>query len=70
MIAIHKELGSYTKKNDIIGEVASGGFSSRISFINHLLEETKIRLDNKQNLFFVYLIFVNAIVKYFLKKII
>ncbi len=69
MIAIHKELGSYTKKKDIIGEVASGGFSSRISFINHLLEETKIRLDNKQNLFFVYLIFVNAIFKYFLKKL-
>ena len=37
------------------------------TFINHLLEETKIRLDNKQNLFFVYLIFVNAILNIFKK---
>ena len=69
LIIVNKELGAFTKKNDIIGEVASGGFSSKIHFINHLLEETKIRLNNNQNFFFVYLIFVNAILKYLLKKI-
>ena len=52
----------------MIGIVSSGGFSSRYGFWNHLKEETKIRLDNKQNKLFIFLIFVNAIFKHFLKK--
>ena len=69
--AIIKEklIGSSTNKNQLIGIVNSGGFSSKITFFNHLLEETKIRLDNKQNVFFVFLIFMNAIIKNILKKI-
>ena len=55
--------GSVTKKKDLIGNVASGGFSSKISFFDHLMEETNIRLHNKQNIFIVFLIFINAIVK-------
>ena len=62
--------GSYTKKNKMVGEVMSGGFSSKISFFDHLIEETKIRLDNKQNFFLVSIIFVNAILKKFFKIII
>ena len=64
-----KYSGGSTKKSDLIGNVASGGFSSKISFFSHLLEETKIRLHNKQNIFFVSLIFCNSLTKYFLKKI-
>ena len=59
--------GSVTKKNDLIGNVASGGFSSRISFFDHLIEETNIRLHNKQNVFIVFLIFLNAIIKKIMK---
>ena len=44
-------------------------YSSKISFLGHLLEETKIRYDNNQNLLLIFLIFCNAIFKFILKKI-
>ncbi len=62
-------VGSVTRKKELIGNVASGGFSSKISFFEHLIEETKIRIKNKQNLFFISFIFVNAIFKNFLKNL-
>ena len=68
IINAKKFLGSSTTGDEIIGEVASGGFSSTLSFFDHLLEETKIRIKNKQNLFYVTLIFINAIFKKFLKN--
>ena len=61
--------GDYTNKEDLIGVVESGGFSSKLSFFDHLFEETKIRLNNKQNILLVFLIFVNAVMKWILKKI-
>ncbi len=60
--------GSYTKKNEIVGEVQSGGYSSKLSFFEHLKEETKIRFKNKQNKLLIILIFINAIIKNFIKK--
>ena len=57
------------KKNEIIGEVAQGGYSSKVSFIDHLFEEFKIRLDNNQNLFFILIIFINALMKHLFKKV-
>ena len=68
LIDCEKFSGSFTKKEDIVGEVASGGFSSKISFFDHLIEETKIRLDNNQNKILILIIFFNAIFKRFLKK--
>ena len=62
-------IGSVTKKKDLIGNVASGGFSSKISFFEHLIEETKIRLKNKQNFIFIVIIFINAILKRMLKNL-
>ena len=62
--------GDSTKRNELIGIFKSGGFSSKISFFTQLFEETKIRLHNKQNIFFVGLIFFNAIIKHFLKTFI
>ena len=59
--------GGYTNKSKIIGEMSKGGFSSRISFLSHLLEEAKIRIHNNQNLFFVFLIFLNSLLKKILK---
>ena len=61
--------GSFTKADELVGEVQSGGYSSSISFYEHLKEETKIRIKNKQNKILIILIFVNAIIKNFLKKI-
>lgn len=62
-----KYKGTVNKKKDLIGNVASGGFSSRISFFDHLIEETRIRLHNKQNIFIIFLIFFNSLFKFFFK---
>lgn len=61
--------GASTNKVDLIGNVASGGFSSKISFFSHLMEETKIRLNNNQNLFIIVLVFFNSLLKNLFKKI-
>jgi len=63
LILNHKKKGESTKKNEVVGEVAAGGYSSSVPFINHLLEETRIRVNNKQNFIIVFLIFLNAIIK-------
>ena len=69
LIDSKKYTGSSTPKNKIIGEMSSGGFSSKLSFYQHLKEESYIRIYNKQNIFIVMVIFFNAIIKNFLKKI-
>ena len=61
--------GIATNKNKIIGIMKSGGHSSKFSFFQHLLEETKIRYNNGQNFFVISIIFFNAIIKFLLKKI-
>ena len=58
MIVKQKMQGLATKKNDLIGIFKSGtSYSSKFSFIDHLNEETIIRLDNNQNIFFVFLVY-------------
>lgn len=59
-----------TPKNKIIGEVKKGGYSSTLSPVDHLNEETKIRIKNKQNIFFILLIYINSIIKIIFRKII
>ena len=67
---IKKKLnGSFTNKNQLIGIVSSGGFSSKFGFLNGLLEECKIRLNNGQNFFIVLIILSNTLIKKFLKDI-
>ncbi len=63
-----KFFGGSTKKKDIIGNVVSGGFSSKISFFEHLIEEAKIRIHNKQNILLVIIIFINSLIKKLFKK--
>ncbi len=63
-------IGSFTDKDQIIGEVASGGYSSKISFWGHLVEETRIRFDNRQNVFMIFICILNALVRKFLKLLI
>ncbi len=62
-------IGEATKKDEVIGIVESGGFSSKYGFWNRLMEETRIRFDNKQNIFLIIIIFFNVVIKNFLKKI-
>ena len=63
-LIINKKIkGGYTSKSNIIGEMSKGGFSSKVSFLDHLIEETKIRIYNNQNIFIVLLIFFNALFK-------
>jgi len=67
---IKKKLkGISTNKNKIIGIMKNGGYSSKISFFQHLIEETKIRYNNGQNIFLIFLIFCNAIIKSAIKKL-
>ena len=61
--------GAATKKNEIVGRFRKGGLSSRIRFIDYLLECNKIRIDNGQNILFVYFLFVIRILKNFNKII-
>jgi glycosyltransferase involved in cell wall biosynthesis len=67
MIIHEKFRGESTSKNELIGIVASGGFSSKYGFWNHLNEETRIRLDNKQNKLLILVIYINAILKRYIK---
>ena len=62
-----KLTGISTTKNELIGIMKSGGYSSTISFMDHLLEECSIRINNGQNFFLIIVIFVNAIIKRCLK---
>lgn len=62
--------GASTKKNQLIGIVKSGGFSSKLNFIEHLLEETFIRFNNNQNILIIIIIFFNALIKHLIKKLI
>jgi glycosyltransferase involved in cell wall biosynthesis len=68
MIVKMKMTGLCTKKNESVGLVKSGGFSSKFTYLDHLIEETRIRIHNQQNIIWVILIFL---IHYFknLKKI-
>jgi glycosyltransferase involved in cell wall biosynthesis len=67
---IKKKLtGIATNKNELIGIMKSGGYSSTVSFIDHLLEECSIRINNGQNILLIVIIFFNAIFKRCLKLI-
>ena len=58
MIVKNKMKGMATKKNELIGLFKSGSsYSSKFDFLEHLYEETQIRIDNNQNKLFVFLIF-------------
>ena len=59
-----------TKKNKLVGIVQKGGFSSTLSPLEHLNEETKIRYLNEQSLILIVLIYFNALIKILVKKFI
>ena len=63
MIVNHKMKGVATKSNEILGKFEKGGFSSKINYIDHLIDLNKIRINNNQNKVLVYLIFFIKILK-------
>ena len=63
MIVREKMKGKATMINEIIGKVSSGGFSSKFGFVNHIIEENRIRLKHKQNKLFIFLITINKVIK-------
>ena len=63
MINKYKLKGMATKKNEIFGKFNKGGFSSQVNYVDHLIDLNRIRIDNNQNIFFVYIIFLIKIIK-------
>lgn len=61
MIVHHKMRGISSKKNELFGIFQRGGYSSKVKFFDHLVECTRIRLDNKQNKF---MILITIIIKF------
>ena len=57
MIKTHKYKGISTEKKDLISIFEPGGYSSKLSFFEHVIEETLIRINNKQNKLIVLIIF-------------
>ena len=58
MIVKYKLNGTCTKKNEVISKFDTKGISSKIGFFERLFEETRIRLNNNQNIFFVFLLMI------------
>ena len=63
MIVKCKMKGISSKKREIFGEFSKGGFSSKIDYMDHLLDLNQIRIDNGQNKFLVYILFLIKILK-------
>ena len=63
---VHKKLkGIATKKNEVFGIFRRGGFSSKIKYLDHVIETIKIRKDNGQPKLLVYLI---TLIKYYYNR--
>ncbi|OUU31218.1 MAG: hypothetical protein CBB97_00340 [Candidatus Endolissoclinum sp. TMED37] len=65
IIVKKKMKGTSTKKNEILGKFRQGGLSSQIKYLDFLKENNKIRINNGQNIFFVYFIFILRIMRNF-----
>ena len=65
MIVKKKMFGIASKKDEIFGNFRQGGLSSRIKYLDFLKENNKIRINNGQNLLFVYIIFFLRLLRNF-----
>ena len=62
-----KKKGGITKKDELISTFDLGGYSSKLSLFEHMLEETNIRINNGQNKLLVLFIFVLKFLDIFLR---
>lgn len=58
MIVKENLKGIATRKDELFGIFSRGGYSSKINFFDHMIECTRIRLDNGQNKIIVLISFV------------
>ena len=65
MIVKSKMFGISTKEDEVLGRFRPGGFSSKIKYLDFLKENNRIRINNGQNVFFVYFIFVLRLIRNF-----
>ena len=57
LIVTNKINGIATKRTEVIGNFRDGGFSSKLGFFDRLFMELKIRFNNNQNIFDLFIIF-------------
>jgi len=67
LIVKNKKKGIKTKKNELIANFDSGGYSSKLSLFEHMIEETNIRINNKQNKVIVLFLFILKFFKHYFK---
>ena len=67
LIVTNKKKGIVTKKNELIANFDSDGYSSKLSLFEHMIEETNIRINNKQNKIIVLIMFVLKFLKHYFK---
>ena len=65
MIVKSKMFGISTNKDEILGRFRPGGISSKIKNLDFLKENNRIRINNGQNIFFVYFIFILRLIRNF-----
>ena len=63
IIKKYKMHGIPTNADEVFGKFELGGFSSNLSFIDHLKEEIQIRYDNGQSILRLIYIFLGKIIK-------
>ena len=65
MIVKKNMIGKSTKKKEILGRFRAGGLSDQIKYKDFLKENFRIRLDNGQNRYYLYIIFFLRILRNF-----
>lgn len=58
MLVRHRLKGLAGRPDQVLGHFDQTGYSSRMSYIEHLFEETRIRLNNGQSRWMVLLVFI------------
>ena len=53
MIVKYKMKGLATKKKEVIGTFKLGGYSQKVTMLEHIIEEAQIRIKNRQNIIYV-----------------
>ncbi len=69
MIVKYKLNGKCTKHNEITGNFRMDGLGSRVSLLGKILEETRIRIHNNQNIFIVFSLGILHFLNFFLYKL-
>lgn len=67
MIVKHKMKGVSTNKKEVVGVFRRGGFSSRINYRKSFYEDLRIRYNNNQNIFIIFIIAIYKFFKHFRK---